>query len=283
MIEPLFALKESVEADNADITMYFDFPALDIFFDHYLARDLNMLALSFALVFVVLWFNTNSVFLASCGMFEILVSFPLGLFIWLVLLQEPGVTYLMYNGIFIILGIGCDDIFVFIDAFRQSELEPPEISGSLETRFAWAYNRAAGAMLATSLTTCLAFLGCAISQIWDIRCFGVVNGMMVLFDYLLVITWFPAAVVVHERYLKNCIGWCTPQHLAAKASSMVRGKKETEEEIETEGHFMEVFFGGPFAHFIVKFGKAIVFVFALLLIGSTVCWTLYLKPASKTL
>ena len=102
-------------------------------------------------------------------------------------------------------------------------------------------------------------------------------------NYLLVITWFPAAVVVHERYLKNCIGWCTPQHLAAKASSMVRGKKETEEEIETEGHFMEVFFGGPFAHFIVKFGKAIVFVFALLLIGSTVCWTLYLKPASKTL
>ena len=69
------------------------------------------------------------------GMFEILVSFPLGLVVWLVLLNEPGVTYLMYNGIFIILGIGCDDIFVFIDAFRQSELEPPEISGSLETRF----------------------------------------------------------------------------------------------------------------------------------------------------
>ena len=68
-------------------------------------------------------------------MFEILISFPLGLFVWLVLLDEPGVTYLMYNGIIIILGIGCDDIFVFIDAFRQSELEGPEISGSLETRF----------------------------------------------------------------------------------------------------------------------------------------------------
>lgn len=67
MIEPLFALKESVEADNPDITMYFDFPSLGIFFDHYLARDLNLLALSFALVFIVLWLNTNSIFLASCG------------------------------------------------------------------------------------------------------------------------------------------------------------------------------------------------------------------------
>ena len=30
---------------------------------------------------------------------------------------------------------------------------------------------------------------------------------MVLFNYILVITWFPASVIVHERYLKDCLPW----------------------------------------------------------------------------
>ena len=110
--------------------------------------------------------------------------------------------YLMYSGIFVILGIGADDIFVLSDAFKQASLQPPHISGSLETRFAWAYNRAASAMLATSLTTCAAFASCAVSPIWDIAAFGCVAATMILADYLLVITWLPAAMIVNERYLQ---------------------------------------------------------------------------------
>jgi hypothetical protein len=100
---------------------------------------------------------------AACGIFEIIISYPLGTFVWHVILQEPYVTYLNYNALFIILGIGADDIFVLVDAYKQASLQPPHISGSLETRFAWAYNRAASAMLSTSLTTCAAFAACASS------------------------------------------------------------------------------------------------------------------------
>ena len=46
---------------------------------------------------------------------------------------EGYITYLMYNGLFIILGIGADDIFVLVDAWKQSKLQPLHISGSLET------------------------------------------------------------------------------------------------------------------------------------------------------
>jgi hypothetical protein len=127
-----------------------------------------VVGLSFFLVFICLWVQTSSLFITSCGLFEIIISYPLGLFVWHVILQEKYSTYLMYNGIFIILGIGADDIFVLSDAFKQSALQPPHISGSLETRFAWAYNRAASAMLATSATTCAAFAACAVSPIWDV-------------------------------------------------------------------------------------------------------------------
>ena len=43
----------------------------------------------------------------------------------------------MFIGVFVIIGIGCDDIFVFCDAWKQSRYEHPRISGSRETRFAW--------------------------------------------------------------------------------------------------------------------------------------------------
>jgi hypothetical protein len=132
----------------------------------------------------------------------------------------------MFNGIFIIVGIGCDDVFVFLDAFRQSSYQDATISNCLETRFAWAYNRAAASMLSTSATTALAFGACAFSNIWDIRCFGVVNGFMVVFNYILVITWFPAAVVFYEKYLKNCLPWLTPQVLTLKLIRLVSWMKQ---------------------------------------------------------
>ena len=115
MIDPLFAVAQALEDRNEDMKMYFTWVGENPFFDYYLNKDLMMLVLSFVLVFIVLWIQTSSLFITCAGMFEIIISFPLGLFVWGVLMDEPGVTYLMYNGIFIILGIGCDDIFVFIN------------------------------------------------------------------------------------------------------------------------------------------------------------------------
>ena len=97
---------------------------------YYLDQDLKMLGLSFLLVFCALWTQTGSLFITICGLFEIIISYPLGLFVWHVILREPYATCnallllnisirfyshlpwllsltkidLMYNGIFIILG-----------------------------------------------------------------------------------------------------------------------------------------------------------------------------------
>lgn len=228
-----------------------------------------------------------------------------------ILLHFPPDSSASGSGIFIILGIGCDDIFVFMDAFRQSELQPSAISGSLETRFAWAYNRAALAMLSTSVTTTLAFGACAFSEIWDMRCFGVVNGFMVLADFVLVITWFPAAVVFHEKHLKHCCPWCSPHCLArairdrcrkvpttprndetkepnTNSEPTVGGEPKTEAvparpdgDAQPEGHFWMTFFGGVYTDFLIQHHLFLIGIFAALLVMSTAVFVALLEPSSK--
>jgi hypothetical protein len=212
LVPLLYSLRDEIQEADPDLLVYF-WNVDQV--GYYLNSDLRYAMLAIVFVYLMLWWQTESLFITSCGLFEIVVSFPLGLFVWNVILQQPYITYLMYSGLFVILGIGADDIFVLVDAFKQSSYQPPHISGSLETRFAWAYNRAASAMLATSFTTAAAFASCAISPIWDISCFGCVAAAMIIADYILVITWLPAALIVNERYLQNCCLWCSPKCITA--------------------------------------------------------------------
>ena len=52
-------------------------------------------------VILLLFFGTGSAFLTVCGMYEILISFPIGLFVWNTVLGEPYVSTLMFLGPFV--------------------------------------------------------------------------------------------------------------------------------------------------------------------------------------
>ena len=141
-LEHTLKIIKKVEEDYPDLTLAFNAPGNFEYIWRVLYTDVAFVGISLVLVAVVLVVQTGSVFVMLAGIFEILVSFPIAAFVWFGIFQQKGITTLMFIGVFVILGIGADDIFVFVDAWKQSALEGPSISRSYETRFAWAYRRA---------------------------------------------------------------------------------------------------------------------------------------------
>ena len=153
---------------------------------------------------------------------------------------------------FVILGVGADDLFVYSDAWKQSfHVLPPacvafaqrgvggvtfgegalraaphsptmlttsysyvpvalipflspslaraDRTTSLRERIAWTHRRAATAMLITSITTAGAFLSNAFAPVCAVRLFAIYMAILVVVDYIYVITLFPAAIVVRHK------------------------------------------------------------------------------------
>jgi predicted RND superfamily exporter protein len=104
-------------------------------------------------------------------MFSVVMSFVLTLPTWR-LLGNDTFTFMQALVIYIILGIGADNIFVFCDAWKQSRAQPPSVSASLEMRFQWSWSRSMSAMSVTSLTTGCAFVLTSLSDVPVVSTFG---------------------------------------------------------------------------------------------------------------
>lgn len=65
------------------------------------------------------------------------------------------------------------------------------------------YRRATKAMFATSSTTGAAFLATGLSPIMPISSFGFFAGILIPVNFILVITFYPALLMIFEKYTKN--------------------------------------------------------------------------------
>ena len=99
-------------------------------------------------------------------------------------------------------------MFVFIDAWRQSARAGEEVNRNIFTRMSYAYKRAAKAMLITSTTTFGAFVATATSPLGEVACFGIFTALLVLANYVFVITYFPAVLIIYHNHFENTAGCC---------------------------------------------------------------------------
>ncbi|XP_064629712.1 protein dispatched homolog 1-like [Lineus longissimus] len=150
-------------------------------------------------IFTFMWIQTSSLFVTGFGTASILTSFAGANLIYNCIV---GYEYLgLFNilAIFVVLGIGADDIFIFYDTWKSLQDEE-----NMEERMTLTFRRAGAAMFTTSLTTMVAFFVSSFSPILPISSFGTFAGLTVFVNYISVITYFPTVVAVHHRYFENC-------------------------------------------------------------------------------
>ncbi|XP_072833621.2 protein dispatched homolog 3 [Pogona vitticeps] len=156
-----------------------------------------------------------SVFLSFFGIASIGLSCLVALFLYHVVF---GIQYLgILNGVaaFVIVGIGVDDVFVFINTYRQAtHLKDPNL------RMIHTIQTAGKATFFTSLTTAAAYAANIFSQIPAVHDFGLFMSLIVSCCWVAVLFTMPAALGIWSLYL-------SPLEDACQASCSQKCVKES--------------------------------------------------------
>ncbi|XP_054629866.1 protein dispatched homolog 3 [Dunckerocampus dactyliophorus] len=159
---------------------------------HTFRNDMTLAVISGACITVLVYVLTSfSVFLTFFGLASIGLSCLMALFLYHVVF---GVRYLgILNGVaaFVIIGIGVDDVFVFISTFRQAaHLHHPQ------QRMVYTVKTAGRATFLTSFTTAAAYAANAFSKIPAVHDFGLFMALIVSCCWLWVCLLMPAALCI---------------------------------------------------------------------------------------
>mmetsp|Transcript_8260 Transcript_8260/g.36931 ORF Transcript_8260/g.36931 Transcript_8260/m.36931 type:complete len:908 (-) Transcript_8260:526-3249(-) len=209
---------------------------------------------SIAFVLVYMCYHTTSIYLGVMGMLQIILAFPLTFCIYRLIFRVSFFTNLHLLAIFLILGIGADDVFVFTDAFVQAGGVLGE-SVELKRRMAWSYRRAAKAMLITSFTTAMAFFVTAANSLIPISAFGIWAACLIIFQYVLCILMFPANLVVWQRqfryrYWRKCLKKVDPFTGEVEGTEAALEHQATHMEMESRDETADMHEATKFCFFI---------------------------------
>jgi len=150
---------------------------------------------------------------ACAAMAQILMSIPVTAFVYRILFRIEYFGLLHLCSIFLVLGIGAYDNFVLLDAWRQARTDVPAVDDSNETtlrRLLYAFARTMESVFSTSLTTALAFLCMGLSPIMPVRTFGIFAAMVVVCNYVMVLTLIPTCMILYE----GCHSWQSQEKTA---------------------------------------------------------------------
>ena len=81
--------------------------------------DLLLAVGSLIFIFCTMSVYMGSFFLAGFGLLQVLMSFPVALSIYSIVFRVKLFSLLQVAGVFIILGIGADDVFILTDSVTQ--------------------------------------------------------------------------------------------------------------------------------------------------------------------
>ncbi|XP_075300982.1 NPC1-like intracellular cholesterol transporter 1 [Opisthocomus hoazin] len=115
---------------------------------------------------------------------------------FLALLGLPSSLIIIEVVPFLVLAVGADNIFIFVQEYQQSQREPGE---TREQHIGRVLARVAPSMLLCSLSEVICFLLGALSSMPAVRTFALTAALAIAFDFLLQISGFVALLALDVR------------------------------------------------------------------------------------
>ncbi|XP_074662875.1 protein dispatched homolog 1-like [Tubulanus polymorphus] len=224
--------------------------------------DMMLVIGSLVFIFGFMAFQTGSFWVTGWAVFSIVACFFSTNLIYRIVLDFQYLGTFHILSVFIILGIGADDIFVFYDTWKECGFRKYP---SIAHRLSDCYRRASAAMFFTSATTAVAFFVSGASPLLGVSSFGVFSGVLVIVNYLSVIIFFPTVVVTYHLYwekFKCCCCCPAPSHVDGDSSTEVAVRQKSH-----RNHPVVRFFRGPFFNFIShKFIRLVMIAVSLIVV-----------------
>ncbi|XP_022086304.1 protein dispatched homolog 1-like [Acanthaster planci] len=243
-----------------------DFSLKFTLFSSLLLADSIFLGIGITVIFVLIWIYTGSLVVTISALLNIVFSLMMAYFFFTVVFARPFFPFSNVLAAVLIIGIGADDAFVFIDLWKKCKLETGGedlVSLTRET-----LRHATTTMFVTSFTTAAALYASVISDITAVKCFGVFAGTAILMNLVLTITLTPAIVVLdHKLKRQTCRG-----------TSKGTAKSSNHAERSEDGHscrqrlikILRGFFGNTLPSFVLRLRYIWIVVFFLLGAGGAV-------------
>ncbi|CAK9073893.1 unnamed protein product, partial [Durusdinium trenchii] len=218
----------------------------------YLFNDLRFCIGTFILVSALILLRQQSLVTTFCGILGVPLAFSATYYFHYVVMGYQRMSVMDFVSIFLIVGIAADDILLLYNTYQLASAVV-QLKGKTNqpaARMRWAYREAASAMLVTSVTTCVSFYANMLSIVSVVRQFGFFMGTLVLWNFLNVLTIFPASLLVNEMYLAPL--WCCCRATKGPApSSASCGEAEAVEMVQTASRLARQFSKDHDSHYVL--------------------------------
>lgn len=175
--------------------------------------DLNWVVLCVLCVGAYTYVHTRSALLMVTCILQILLSIFVALFFFRIVFQVTFFSFVNFLIVFVVLGVGADDVFVFFDTYSQSEFHLESegiVNPTMHHRIVFTAHTASKAIFTTSFTTAAAFLATAASPLMPLQSFGIYSALVVLSLFFINCIVVPPTLVLYARNFqaRPCLEAC---------------------------------------------------------------------------
>ncbi|XP_038057504.1 protein dispatched homolog 1-like [Patiria miniata] len=164
--------------------------------------DSLYLGIAAGAIFLLIWVYTGSFLVTLTALLNMVFSFTLADFFFTVAFVRPFFPFGNIMSVILLLGVGADDTFVYMDLWKKCRLEFGD--QDLPRLVYETLRHASVSMFVTSFTTATALYVTVISDIVVVKCFAVFAGTAILMNLALTLTLLPAVIVMQHKMTKWC-------------------------------------------------------------------------------